>query len=208
MYQKIDIENWKRKEHYAFFRQFHEPYFGITTELDAAPAYRYCKETRQSFFLYYHYLMTKVVNELEPFRYRILGDGVVICDVVHLSTTVLRDDQTFAFSFMPYAPRFEDFSASAQVEIERIKQSSGLGLSDKTERFDVVHCSTLPWVRFSSIAHARMYGTTDSIPKFSFGKYVWEGERLMLPISIHVHHALVDGLHVGQYLEKLQSALV
>jgi chloramphenicol O-acetyltransferase type A len=25
-----------------------------------------------------------------------------------------------------------------------------------------------------------------------------------MPVSVEVHHALVDGLHVGQYFDKLQ----
>jgi len=29
----------------------------------------------------------------------------------------------------------------------------------------------------------------------------------MLPISVEVHHALMDGLHVGRYLSRLEEAL-
>ena len=28
-----------------------------------------------------------------------------------------------------------------------------------------------------------------------------------MPVSIHVHHALVDGLHVGQYIDCFQELL-
>jgi chloramphenicol O-acetyltransferase type A len=28
-----------------------------------------------------------------------------------------------------------------------------------------------------------------------------------MPISIEVHHALMDGLHVGRYLNRLEEAL-
>jgi chloramphenicol O-acetyltransferase type A len=27
----------------------------------------------------------------------------------------------------------------------------------------------------------------------------------MMPISVEAHHALMDGLHVGRYFEKLES---
>ena len=26
-----------------------------------------------------------------------------------------------------------------------------------------------------------------------------------MPVSVHVHHGLADGLHVGQFFEKLQE---
>ena len=28
-----------------------------------------------------------------------------------------------------------------------------------------------------------------------------------MPVSIHVHHALVDGLHVAQFVERFEQAL-
>ena len=31
--------------------------------------------------------------------------------------------------------------------------------------------------------------------------------RTLMPISVEVHHALVDGVHVGKYLTRLQEAL-
>ncbi|MEZ4454743.1 MAG: CatA-like O-acetyltransferase [Nannocystaceae bacterium] len=30
---------------------------------------------------------------------------------------------------------------------------------------------------------------------------------MRLPISVEVHHAVMDGLHVGRYLEALQAGL-
>ncbi len=30
---------------------------------------------------------------------------------------------------------------------------------------------------------------------------------LLLPISVEVHHALMDGLHVGRFLTRLEAAL-
>lgn len=36
--------------------------------------------------------------------------------------------------------------------------------------------------------------------KIAFGKIHVENGQKLLPIAIHAHHALVDGLHVGKYL--------
>ena len=35
-----------------------------------------------------------------------------------------------------------------------------------------------------------------------------ENERTMLPISVEVHHALMDGLHAGRYLIRLEEMLM
>jgi chloramphenicol O-acetyltransferase type A len=76
-----------------------------------------------------------------------------------------------------------------------------------TLRDDVIYHTTLPWISFTSFAHARTKGRGDSIPRIVFGKFINEADRMMMPISIEVHHALMDGLHVGRYLARLEEAL-
>jgi chloramphenicol O-acetyltransferase type A len=65
----------------------------------------------------------------------------------------------------------------------------------------------VPWIRFTSLSHARAFSFPDSIPKISFGKMVEEGGRQSMPMSIHVHHALMDGFHVGQYIDLFEELM-
>jgi chloramphenicol O-acetyltransferase type A len=65
----------------------------------------------------------------------------------------------------------------------------------------------LPWVSFTSFAHARDFARKDSIPKIAFGKFAKENDRVFLPISVEVHHALMDGLHVGRFLSRFEEML-
>jgi chloramphenicol O-acetyltransferase type A len=71
----------------------------------------------------------------------------------------------------------------------------------------LIYFTTLPWFSFTSFAHARKRGRGDSVPRIAFGKFVKENERTLLPFSVEVHHALMDGLHVGRYVNRLQEAL-
>ncbi|SDZ50589.1 hypothetical protein SAMN05444412_11869 [Rhodonellum ikkaensis] len=34
MYKELEIEKWSRKDHFRFFSQFEEPFFGVTVQLD------------------------------------------------------------------------------------------------------------------------------------------------------------------------------
>ena len=45
------------------------------------------------------------------------------------------------------------------------------------------------------------------MPKIAFGKFTREQERILMPISVEVHHALMDGLHVGRYITWVEEAL-
>jgi len=74
-------------------------------------------------------------------------------------------------------------------------------------RDDLIYFTVLPWVSFTSFAHARTPGRGESVPRIAFGKFTVENKRTLLPISVEVHHALMDGLHVGRFLSKLEDAL-
>ncbi|MEM8967889.1 MAG: CatA-like O-acetyltransferase, partial [Bacteroidota bacterium] len=41
----------------------------------------------------------------------------------------------------------------------------------------------------------------------SFGKMTTANGKQIMPVSIHVHHALMDGFHVSQHLELFQKLL-
>ena len=205
MKKLLDIENWERKDHYYFFRKFEEPFWGVTVDIDCAAAYAYCKKNKHSFFLYYLHKSLLAANATEPFRYRISGEQVFIYDTVHASPTINRENGTFGFAYMDFRKDMLDFFEIAQREIERIRATSGLEPAVSGE--NVIHYSSLPWLNFSSLSHARSFSFQDSCPKISFGKMTERGGKKYMPVSVHVHHALMDGFHVGQFLEEYQNLM-
>ena len=106
---------------------------------------------------------------------------------------------------MPFDENFLTFQESARQEIIRVKSSTELIPATSGE--NVIHYSSLPWIKFTSMSHARSYSFPDSCPKITFGKLTEQGDKKVLPISIHVHHALVDGYHVGLFIEEFQTIL-
>jgi chloramphenicol O-acetyltransferase type A len=201
----LDIDNWKRKDHFHFFRQFEEPFFGVTVNVDCTNAYNTAKSNGISFFLYYLYHSLCAANAVEPFRYRIVDGGVIVYDKVNASPTINRPDGTFGFSYIDHYPHLSEFLTHAKAEIERVQNSTGLVPAVSGE--NVIHYSSVPWIRFTSLSHARAFSFKDSSPKISFGKMVEEHGRQTMPMSIHVHHALMDGIHVGQYIDLFEELL-
>ncbi|WP_201979132.1 CatA-like O-acetyltransferase [Hymenobacter rubidus] len=203
----IDLDTWPRREHFAFFSAFEEPFFGLTAHVDCTAAQVAAKQLGVSFFLYYLYHALEAANEVEAFRYRIENGQVCLYDRIHASATLGRPDHTFAFSFIEQNNALDGFIASAEAEIAAVQASTGLRLSDATARPDVVHCSALPWVRFTALSHARSFTHPDSCPKISFGQVFRDGETLQMPVSVHLHHGLGDGYHVGLFLDAFQRRL-
>ncbi len=206
MKQKLNLETWNRKEHFNFFNKMEEPFFGITTIIDCTKGYEKAKAMEVSFFTYYLHKTLVAVNQIENFRYRIHENEIYTYDKINASSTVLRDDTTFGFSLMEFDAELNIFSKTVKLEIERVKNTTGL-LTREFSSDNLIHFSTLPWINFTSFSHARNFTLPDSCPKISFGKLMTENNKKSMALSIHVHHGLMDGFHVGQYLELFQNLM-
>ena len=56
---------------------------------------------------------------------------------------------------------------------------------------------------FASELAAAPGAKDESIPHIAWGRYVREGDRITLGLSIEVNHRLLDGLHIGRFAEEL-----
>ncbi|MDF2831862.1 chloramphenicol acetyltransferase [Chryseobacterium indoltheticum] len=205
MKQLITLDNWKRKDHFLFFSKFEEPFFGVTINIDCTLAYQQAKEKGNSFFLYYLYRALKAANKIENFRYRIIDKEVYLFDQINASATINRPDETFGFSYMDYDKNEELFYQKAKEEIARVQQSKGLIPAGSGE--NVIHFSAVPWLDFTSLSHARSFTFPDSCPKISFGKVTENNGKKLMSVSIHAHHGLMDGFHIGLFAEKFQELM-
>jgi len=205
MKSKLNIDNWDRKDHFNFFKNFDEPFFGVTVDIDCTVAYKFCKRENISFFLYYLYMSLKSANSIEAFKYRISDNEIYIYDKVNASPTINRPNGTFGFSYIDFYENFIEFKDKAEIEIERVKKSKGLIPAISGE--NVIHYSSLPWINFKSISHARNYSFKDSCPKISFGKMVEIDNKRIMSVSVHVHHALMDGFDVSRFIDKFQNLM-
>ncbi|WP_396210802.1 CatA-like O-acetyltransferase [Flavobacterium sp.] len=205
MKQKLNLETWNRKEHFLFFKQMEEPFFGVTITVDCTKAYEKAKEIGVSFFTFYLHKTLVAVNSIEPFRYRILNDEVYIFDRIDVSSTILREDKTFGFSQIAFSEYLNEFAENTKNEIARIQSTTGLFTREYSE--NLIHFSALPWINFTSFSHARSFSWPDSCPKISFGKMVDENGKKTMSMSIHVHHGLMDGYHVGEFIELFQKLM-
>ncbi len=127
-------------------------------------------------------------------------------DTIYAGSTVLTNNDTFNFCYIDYYESYNQFNVNA-LECINLSKSDVKSFQPRDDELGLIHYSSMPWVSFTSISHARNFKTNDSVPKIVFGKYFKKKKKWYLPISLEVHHALMDGLHVGRYLSLLQKQL-
>ncbi|HEU0016048.1 MAG TPA: CatA-like O-acetyltransferase [Longimicrobium sp.] len=201
----IDLESWTRREHFRLFRAYERPHFSVTVPVDVSALYASSRgEEGASFTLGVLFAAMQAANEVEAFRLRLRGEGVWCHDAVGIGCTVLRPDRTFGFAYFPHEASFTRFAADGRREMERARAATTL--MDEREADDAtLHATVLPWVRFTSFTNAMR--REDSVPKLTFGRRYEEGGAWHVPVCVEVHHALVDGIDVGDFFERFQELL-
>jgi len=124
-------------------------------------------------------------------------------DELEISCTVLNSDESFSFGEFGSNSNFDLFYQHADQQLAKIKKGYKT-LKPTNNRGNEIFCSVLPWLHFTSFSHAQKQTEHDSIPRIVIGKYKTILNEIAMPVSVEVHHALVNGLHVGQYFGKLQ----
>jgi len=205
--RKIDPEAWPRRRHFELFSAYAYPYFNLCADVDVAPLVRAraaCR-ARSSFTVHLVYALARAANGIPEFRYRIRGDDVIEHAVVHPATTILAEDDLFAFCFFDYVEDVAAFVHSATEAIERARRDPSV--DDPPDRDDFLFMTAIPWISFTSLMHPVPLSPPDSVPRIAWGRFRVDGERRPMPLAVHAHHGLMDGIHAGRFYERVQCLI-
>lgn len=202
----VDIENWNRKTIYEYFKDFPDPFFNMTANLDVTELYRFCKEKKLSFSLANLFYSLETVNEIREFRMRLKDDKLVEFEKIHATMTIAQPDETFSFCYFEMQENVFDFNEAGKTAVENYTRLKTFDVM--RDRVDLIYSSVIPWVSFTSFKHASRLNNKFTIPRMVWGKMFEDAGRKKLPHSVEVNHAIADGFHVGKYFVSLQEKLV
>ncbi len=162
----LDLTNWSRRELFEFFIGYSNPYFNVCAQVDVTKFLAFVRGrpgVRTSLAL--HYFALRIANEIEPFRYRLKDEKVFVYDVINGGTTVLLPNDSFAYAYFDYQIDFDKFINGMGKAVDDVR--TGSGPLKPTTRDDVIYHTTLPWISFTSFAHARTKGRGLASPGIS-----------------------------------------
>ena len=201
--QYIDMDTWARKEHFEFFHRMDYPQYNICMNIDITHFLKSVREKGISFYYAFVYAVTHTANEVAEFRYRIREGGVIIHNRVHCSFTDMGEGDLFKMVTVDYIDDIVEFVNNAK-EVSS-NQTDYLSLEASKDRDDLLYITCVPWITFTHVSHTITLNKDDSVPRIAWGKYYKDGDRVLMPFSVQVNHAVVDGVHIGKYVEKLQE---
>lgn len=204
--REIDIETWARREHYRFFMRMDYPQYNLCFDVDVSKLVVFCRVKGLSFYYALLYYSTQSANAVEAFRYRARGDKVVLHDSLHPSfTDMSRESDLFRIVTVEMPETLEAFVERAAVRSR--EQVHPFDMTGFEGRDDLIYYTSIPWLSFTQLNHTITHDREDSVPRLSWGKYREESGRIVLPYSVQVHHAFVDGLHIARFKDSLEAML-
>lgn len=205
--QEIDLSQWKRKQHFAFFRNSDLPFYNINTQVDITGIPEFAREQALSFNNLMMFLCIKALNSVENFRYRLRGETVVLHDALHPSFAHIKDgdDDLFSLITLDFIDDLQRFDQAVKTAIDHA--STFFDLAKLRGRDDFVFFSSLPWISFTGVDHTLSLNKDDGIPRITWGKFTRNGPATSLPFNIRVNHMFVDGIHVGQFFAALEKEI-
>jgi len=201
----IDLESWSRRSHYELFRKVASPHFSLCAQVNVTPLMSVLKPAGLSVHNGALYAIMRAANDVPQFRTRFTGDEVVEHEVVHASTTVPIEDDRFGFCDIRYTSDFIEFNQRCEQEIARAKTNDGL-VDEVAHESNWIYLSCLPWLNFTQMTNA-LDGPDDCIPRIVWGKITKTHGSWFMPVSVEVHHALIDGVHVVRFYQNIEKTL-
>jgi chloramphenicol O-acetyltransferase type A len=203
--KEITFTDPHRKKHFEFFNKFSQPHFNICGNVDITTLVEYIKKRSLSFTPTMVYLTSKIANDIPVFRQRIRGKKIIQHELVHPSFAITpKNSDVFSFCPVAFQYDFHSFYSEAISAIEHFQDNPTV--EDDKERDDYLFLSIIPWISFTGFTHAMNNIEPDSIPRIVWGKYFKSEKKILMPLSIQAHHALVDGRQVGLYFEQFEKA--
>ncbi|WP_100331055.1 type A chloramphenicol O-acetyltransferase [Bacillus xiapuensis] len=204
-FHAIDLDNWDRKAYFEHFLTHTRCTFSMTAIIEITELLAKLREKGIKLYPAFIYMVTNIVNSRKEFRTCFDEEGRLgYWDEMTPSFTIFHNDnQTFSNLWTEYSADFHSFYKSYLEDMKLYGDAKEMN-PKKFAPKNTFPVSCIPWTSFTGFNLNIYNGGTYLLPIITSGKYFKQGDKILLPISVQVHHAVCDGYHASQLFDGLQ----
>ena len=205
-YTKVDIDEWSRGSLFQFYIEKMRIVMSLTVDINVAPLITYTKKNALKFYPAMIWVVSKVINSHDEFKYSWDADGNLIrWDSISPSYTIFnRDDECFSKFVTEYTDYIFEFYQRT-VDDQRKYQEERAIIGNQPQNFFDVSC--LPWVKYKHFdVHVFDEGKFLA-PVLTWGKYEVQNGNALMPLTMNIHHAVADGFHLSRFFNEVQELI-
>lgn len=199
---KICMDTYPRKSHFEYFRNMAYPYAGLTVNVDITDILNSIKRKKLPFFFTILYIAANAANKVPELRRRIDGDGIIEYSHCNTSHTVALENGTYCYCELNCSMDYRNFLEYAEEKQNSTKIQASINYGKEADSLFFVSC--VPWVSYTAIIQP-VPNPADSNPRIMVGRYFEQNNRILMPTTILVNHALADGKHIAEFYKNFDD---
>ncbi|MGN0819102.1 MAG: CatA-like O-acetyltransferase [Christensenellaceae bacterium] len=206
-YEIIDFNAWERAKIFNRFYNEERSVMNLNVDVDVTNLLAYCKANDLKFYPAMIWVVSKVVNSHEEFRYGFDDKGNLILwdSLSPFYTDFNKDEQIFVKLFSQYVENIDEFCRQFLLTKEKYSGIKGFELENLPDNTFEISC--LPWIRYNSFnIHFFDEGKRLS-PVVTWGKFETTNGRAVMPLTLIVNHAVADGFHLSRFFIEVQRII-
>ncbi|MCD8217816.1 MAG: hypothetical protein LUD01_07205 [Clostridiales bacterium] len=208
--KKISDIEWDRENLVKKYAPYSFPYINLGVELDVTDLYHFSKQNGFSFYCAMMHTAVQAALEIKNFRYRIIEKQPMYCEKLDpVFTHIEKGRENFMLIHGDYCDDIREFCRETALKMRQAEVSDDHPIKISSEdSAEILYVTCIPWVKYTHFVRTIENPNKDFIPRLSWGKYETDANgRILMPFSVQVHHALMDGYHVGKYLQRVQEII-
>ena len=207
-FTKKNLDTWDRAELFQHFINDMRCVMSMTVNIDITEFLQVIHDKKYKFYPAMIWVISSAVNCREELRMGYNEDGEVgTWDYISpYYTHFHQEDEKFVKLVIDY---HSDFEAFYQQFIKDMQVYQTYRWFDQKNippnTFDV---SCLPWLHYQSFDMHIFDSGLYIAPVITWGKYIKnESGRLIMPLSLNIHHAVADGYHLCRFFTDVENCL-
>lgn len=204
----INLADWERGEAFYYYTQMAPTTYTVTVSMDITILRNVLKQKGYKFFPAYLFLVTRAIAGINELRIASKDDVLGYWqNLTPLFPQFHEDNKTTSLLWTEYDDSFQTFYEGYIKNVAKFGDSHGVLSAKGQPPANAYVISCIPWFTFQSFS-LHNHGTKDYyLPSLEAGGFTQKNGKIIMPLSITVHHATTDGYHLKLFFEELQSTM-
>lgn len=200
----INMNTWARKDCFNHFFNNAKCTYSITVNIDITNLCNYIKTNELRFYPTFTWVVSKVINSYQEFKMAFDEEGKLgFFDEIGPSYSVLNDEtKVMSDLYTPFDNKFLNFHEDMENALNNYKQDANFTTKFQNNFF-IVSC--LPWFNYTSFNVNNEGSSPFLFPMVTWGKFFEDGNKIIMPVTIQVHHAVADGYHCSLFFSDVKE---
>lgn len=206
-YTIVNLNEWNRGNLFKSYIDNMRIVMSLTVDIDVTKLVTFIKNNNLNFYPSMIWIVSRIVNAHDEFKYGWDETGNLIkWNFISPSyVNFHNEDENFTKLVTKYSDNLFEFHNRFMVDKEKNKLERGFVKNQPLNFFDV---SCLPWIKYKNFDIHVFDEGVFLAPVITWGKYEMEQPgRIIMPLSMNVHHAVADGFHLSRFFIEVQELI-